>query len=160
MARKRVGEALTEVQDAQPAKLSKYAAKLAARRKETPEEKAQRLGIVTVTETEEVVETAPKEEPKTQTVAPRKKKKADAEHPNRKRPGGLYSKLLERARGEHMRRVREIEHLMRAERLSWGDAKSDLSKWYQGAEPTERMQAYTGKVEQAGKEEHGNGKDD
>lgn len=137
--RARIGEAVAV--STEPPKMSKYAAKVAARRKETPEQKAERLGIIVKTVVEEPVKEEPK---KPQAKAPAQAKpKKKGKWQKVKIPYELYAGWLATARTEHLRIVRDLEKKMRDEMRRWRQCRTDFSHWAQGAEGTEVMTGYT-----------------
>lgn len=128
---------------AEPPKMSKYAAKVAARRKETPEQKAERLGIIVKTVVEEPVKEEPKK-PQAKAKAPAQAKlKKKGKRQKVKIPYELYAGWLATARTEHIRIVHDLEKRMRDEMRRWRQCRTDFSHWAQGAEGTEVMTSYT-----------------
>ena len=142
--RARIGEAIA-VTESQPPKMSKYAAKVAARRKETQEQKAERLGIIVKTVVEEPVkEESVKEEQSAERRKPQARKaRKKSGKPKHKIPYELYAGWLSTAKSEHLGIVRDLEKRMRDEMRRWSQCRADFSHWAQGAEGTTLMTEYT-----------------
>lgn len=160
--RKRVGDAVATSAAEQPI-TSKYAAKKASRRKETDEQKAKRLGIVTELEVEETVQPDTKTETEEVKVCDNGTFTVKEDKNGKKRVQGtvsfeVYTIRKNKSHIRHLEAIakmsevkkklldslKEIGQLMNEECEAYKRYKKELSIWYLEGTEGEYMKEYEG----------------
>lgn len=171
--RKRVGDAVATSAAEQPI-TSKYAAKKAARRKETDEQKAKRLGIVTELVIEEPVPSDSKTETEEVRVCDNGVLPVTADKEGKKRVKGVvsfeeYSIRKNKAHKRHLDAItrmtearkrlldslKEIGRLEQEECVNYKRYRRELSIWYLEGTESEYLKEYEGEQDRAVSEKEG-----